>query len=178
METSRVVFFFITGFFILVLFFSGWMSCSGKRTLSVPTAWGKWKALCIIHRAEGASVTPFPSLCLTLLGLFLISELSPYLCVTGGAGHVLTVLDFHFPGRKRKVVKCSYNVVLEIVSQWRSTFHLFITSSLFPSYLSQSSIFKIPHLLMGAGEADGQRSLCVNKRVVRWMCGSSRSFAS
>lgn len=90
----------------------------------------------------------------------------------------MAVLDFHFPGRKRKVVKCSYKVVLVIVSQWRSTFHLFITSSLFPSYLSQSSIFKIPHLLMGAGEADGRRSLCVNKRVARWMCSSSRSFAS
>lgn len=92
-----------------------------KEDISVPTAWGKWKTLCFIHRAEGASVAPFPYLPLTLLGLFLISELSPYLCTTGGAGHVLTVLDFQFPGRKRKVVTCRYNGVLEIVSQWRGT---------------------------------------------------------
>lgn len=92
-----------------------------KEDISVPTAWGKWKTLCFVHRAEGASVAPFPYLPLTLLGLFLISELSPYLCTTGGAGHVLTVLDFQFPGRKRKVVTCRYNGVLEIVSQWRGT---------------------------------------------------------
>lgn len=44
-----VFFFFVTGFFFLVPFVTGWMSrlrrfwCEG--TLSVPTAQGKWKAL-------------------------------------------------------------------------------------------------------------------------------------
>lgn len=98
-----------------------WGSSGAKGHTLFPQHEGSGK-LCIIHRAEGASITPFPSLGLTLLSLFLISELSPYLCVIGGAGRVLTVLDLQFPGRKRKVVKCSYNVVLEIVSQWRGTF--------------------------------------------------------
>lgn len=135
--------FLVTGFFIIVPFVTGWTSRLGrfwyKGTLSVPTAWGKCKALCIIRRAEGASVAPFPSLCLMLLGIFLISALS-HVYVIGGAGHVLAVLDFHFLGRKRKVVKCSWNV-LETVSQWRGIFDLFITGSPFPSFLSQSSVF-------------------------------------
>lgn len=52
------------------------------------------------------------------------------------------------------------------MSQWRGIFDLFITASPFPSFLPQSSVFKIPQLLVGAVEADGPRVLGAEERLV------------
>lgn len=89
-----------------------------------------------------------------------------------------TCLRLISSSQAEKVVKCSYNVVLEIVSQLRHSFDPFITNSLFPSFPSQSSIFKIPRLSLAAVEADGQRVLCAKDRVAHWDVQFPPSFAS
>lgn len=101
-------FYFFHSSFLHPLLVEGhvWGSSGARARSLFPLHAGNGK-LSIIHGAEGASVTPFLSPRLMLLGLFLISEFPPYRCVTGGAGRVLTALVFQFPSRKSIVVKCS-----------------------------------------------------------------------